>query len=57
MTMDKRKGKRILVSLPKETWEIIEKKLVGMGDKDSEIVRNIVIAYLSEKGLLLKSER
>jgi hypothetical protein len=56
MTMDKRKGKRILVSLPKETWEIIEKKLVGMGDKDSEIVRNIVIAYLSEKGLLLKSE-
>ena len=57
MAKENRKGRRILVSLPKETWEIIKKKLVGMGDKDSEIVRNIVIAYLSEKGLLLKSEK
>jgi len=29
----------------------MEKKLNGkLGDKESELVRNIVIAYLSEKG-------
>ncbi|MBI2664450.1 CopG family transcriptional regulator [Candidatus Woesearchaeota archaeon] len=43
--------KRILLSLPDGTWKIIEKKLKGkLGDKESELVRNIVIAYLSEKG-------
>ena len=43
--------KRILVSLPDGCWKIIEKKLKGkLGDKESELVRNIVIAYLSEKG-------
>jgi len=43
--------KRILVSLPDGAWKIIEKKLKGkLGDKESELVRNIVIAYLSEKG-------
>ncbi len=43
--------KRILVSLPDGTSKIIEKKLKGkLGDKESELVRNIVIAYLSEKG-------
>jgi metal-responsive CopG/Arc/MetJ family transcriptional regulator len=43
--------KRILVSLPDGAWKIIEKKLKGkLGAKESELVRNIVIAYLSEKG-------
>ncbi|MCX8190220.1 MAG: CopG family transcriptional regulator [Candidatus Diapherotrites archaeon] len=43
--------KRILVSLPDGAWKFIEKKLKGkLGDKESELVRNIVIAYLSEKG-------
>jgi len=42
--------KRILVNLPEGTWKIIEQKLAGkLGSKGSEIVRNIVIAYLSEK--------
>ena len=45
--------KRILVSIPDGTWKIIEKKLRGrIGEKDSELVRNIVLAYLSEKGYL-----
>lgn len=45
--------KRILVSIPEGTWKIIEKKLKGrIGEKDSEIVRNIVLAYLSEKGYI-----
>ena len=43
--------KRVLVSIPDGTWKIIEKKLKGkIGDKESELIRNIVIAYLSEKG-------
>lgn len=43
--------KRVLVSLPQGIWEIIEKNFKGkLGEKESEILRNIVIAYLSEKG-------
>jgi len=43
--------KRILLSIPDGTWKIIEKHLKGkLGNKESELVRNIVIAYLSEKG-------
>ena len=47
--------KRVLVSIPDGAWEIIEKELKGkIGDRDSEIIRNIVLAYLSEKGYLKK---
>lgn len=47
--------KRVLVSLPDGTWKIIEKELKGkIGEKDSEVIRNIVIAYVSEKGYLRK---
>jgi len=50
--------KRVLVSVPKGTWEIVEKKLKGkMGEKDSELIRNIVLAYLSEKGYLKEEEK
>lgn len=50
--------KRILVSLPEGIWKIISNDLKGkIGESDSEIVRNIVIAYLSEKGYLTKGER
>ncbi|MBS3156711.1 CopG family transcriptional regulator [Candidatus Woesearchaeota archaeon] len=45
--------KRLLVSIPDGSWRIIEKKLKGrLGDKDSEVVRNIVLSYLSEKGYI-----
>jgi len=45
--------KRVLVSIPDGAWEIIEKELKGkIGEKDSEIIRNIVLAYLSEKGVI-----
>ena len=43
--------KRILVSIP-GAWEIIEKLKGKIGERDSEIVRNIVLTYLSEKGYL-----
>lgn len=48
--------KKVLVSLPKGIMNIIDNKLKGkIGDKDSEIIRAIVIAYLSEKGYLNRS--
>tara|TARA_Y100000310_G_C20662270_1_gene805426 strand:- start:1773 stop:1928 length:156 start_codon:yes stop_codon:yes gene_type:complete len=45
--------KRILVSIPDGSWKIIEKELIGkIGEKESEVIRNIVISYLSEKGYI-----
>jgi hypothetical protein len=43
--------KRIMVTLDDEQYKII-KGLKGFGLKDAEILRNLVIAYLSEKSYL-----
>jgi hypothetical protein len=43
--------KRIMVTLDDEQYEVI-KKLKGFGTKDAEKIRNIVIAFLSEKSYL-----
>jgi hypothetical protein len=40
--------KRILVTLDDEQYEILQ-SLKGFGKKDAEKIRNIFIAYLSEK--------
>jgi len=47
--------KRALVSLPDGVWRIINELRGRMGNGDSEIIRNIVIAYLSERGILVPS--
>jgi metal-responsive CopG/Arc/MetJ family transcriptional regulator len=45
--------KRTLVSLPDELFDLMETKLKGkFGQNDSEIIRSIVIAYLSQQGYL-----
>lgn len=50
--------RRALVSLPDGVWKIIDEELKGqIGDGDSEVIRNLVIAYLTEKGYLLKGNR
>ena len=42
--------KKVLVSLPDGAWKIIQKGLMGkIGDKESEVIRHIVVAYLSEQ--------
>ena len=49
--------KRALVSLPDELFDIMRTKLKGkFGHNDSEIIRGIVIAYLSEQGYLKNEE-
>ncbi len=45
--------KRTSVSLPDELFQIIRTKLMGkFGENNSEIIRSIVIACLSEHGYL-----
>jgi hypothetical protein len=49
--------KRAFVSLPEGAWDIIHNELKGqLGDGDSEIIRNIVIAYLSDKGYFVNDK-
>ncbi len=49
--------KRALVSLPDELFDLMRTKLKGkFGQNDSEIIRGIVIAYLSEQGYLKNDE-
>ena len=50
--------KKILVSMPEDAWKIVKKDLGGkLGESDSELVRTIVLAYLSEKGYLRKGKK
>jgi len=49
--------RRALVTLPEGVWKVIDKQLKGsLGDGDSEVIRNLVIAHLTEKGYLLPSK-
>lgn len=43
--------KRVMVTLDDEQYKILQ-GIKGMGTKDAEIVRNIVVAYLSEKSYI-----
>lgn len=43
--------KRISITVDKEQVKLLD-KIQGFGDKDAEKVKNILIAYLSEKGYL-----
>ncbi len=46
--------RRAFVSLPDGVWEIIDRDIRGgLGEGDSEIIRNIVISYLSDKGYFI----
>jgi hypothetical protein len=47
--------KRALVTLPEGVWQIIYELKGTVGDSDSEVIRHIVIAHLSERGLLIPS--
>ncbi len=46
--------KRIMLTLDEEQYAILQ-SIKGMGTKDAEIVRNIFIAYLSEKSYIKKA--
>lgn len=44
--------KRIQITFTSKQWELIQKFKGIMGQSDSEVVRNIVLAWLSEKSLV-----
>lgn len=52
MTHIKPNNKRIHLTFSAEQWELIEKSKGIMGNTDAEVVRNIVLAWLSEKSLI-----
>jgi len=45
-------AKKVQVTFSNGQWGVIERLKGTIGDTDSEIVRNIVIAYLSEKSYI-----
>lgn len=46
------KAKRVQVTFTREQWEVIEKLRGIMGSDDAELVRNIVLSWLSEKSII-----
>jgi DNA-binding MarR family transcriptional regulator len=52
-----RLSRRALVSLPEGVWKVIDEQVKdALGHGDSEVIRNIVMAYLLERGYLLKTK-
>jgi hypothetical protein len=49
-------SKKIVVTLPDETYKLM-KNLEGMGSKDGEIVRNLVISWMAEKSMISTSAK
>ncbi|MGL4669067.1 MAG: CopG family transcriptional regulator [Methanobacteriaceae archaeon] len=45
-------NKRVNVSLSEQQIELIRKFNGTMGNSDSEIIRNIILAWLSEKSMI-----
>jgi len=44
--------KRVQVTFTKNQWELIEKLRGTLGQTDAEIIRNIVLTWLSEKSIV-----
>jgi metal-responsive CopG/Arc/MetJ family transcriptional regulator len=49
--------KKVLVSLPDGIYSQIHDLKGSLGESDSEVVRTMVISFLSEKGYLAKKEQ
>jgi hypothetical protein len=50
--MRKKEMKRVQITFSIEQWELIKKLKGEMGVADSEVIRNIVIAWLVEKSFI-----
>jgi hypothetical protein len=51
------KVKRVQVTFTEEQWSLIERFRGVMGRDDAEIVRNIVLSWLSEKSMISESAK
>jgi hypothetical protein len=45
-------NKRVQVTFTEKQWQIISKMKGAFGDTDANLVRNIVLAWLSEKSFI-----
>ena len=52
MSKYRKMAKRVQVSFTEKQWELLEKFQGEFGDSDADIVRSIVIAWLSEKSFI-----
>ena len=48
--------KKVLVSLPEGIYSVVHELKGRLGESDSEVIRTMVISFLSEKGYLAKKE-
>lgn len=48
--------KKVLVSLPEGIFILVRELKGKLGESDSEVIRTMVISFLSEKGYLAKKE-
>jgi metal-responsive CopG/Arc/MetJ family transcriptional regulator len=46
--------KKVLVSLPEGIYQIIRRFKGRLGESDSEVIRTMLISFLTEKGYLLE---
>jgi metal-responsive CopG/Arc/MetJ family transcriptional regulator len=46
--------KKVLVSLPEGIYQTIRKFKGKLGESDSEVIRTMLISFLTEKGYLLE---
>lgn len=49
--------KKILVSLPEGIFNLVRDLKGTLGESDSEVIRTMVISFLSEKGYLNKEKQ
>jgi len=49
--------KKVLVSIPEGIYKLMQELKGKFGESDSEIIRTMVICFLSEKGYLSKEEK
>jgi len=54
---ERRAIKRVQVTFTEEQWRLIERFKGVMGSDDAEVVRNIVLAWLSEKSVVAASAK
>lgn len=50
-------SKRVQVSFTKKQWELIKNLKGEFGNADADIVRNLALAWLSEKSLISSSAK
>lgn len=44
--------KRVQVTIPQKQWDLLTKLRGEMGNSDSEIIKSILTAWLSEKSII-----